>query len=124
MKHRSAILAVAVAALLAPLSAEAGCVSGAFSATFGQSAPVNIPITITDGVCNWSFTGGLNVTYESISIIRRPRHLTIAPRSSGYGMTIRVNRGYKGPDAFSLRACGRNRQGPGCFTVHFVATIR
>jgi hypothetical protein len=125
VRFSAALAGGTVLSLLAPFAeARAGCISGRFSTTFGQAQPVDIPITITDGGCSWGFTGGLNVTYESIAIVRRPAHLTITPLSNGFGMSIRVNGGYKGRDAFSVRACGRNSFGPGCFTVNLDATIK
>jgi hypothetical protein len=73
--------------------------------------------------CSYAIPGDSYTVYESITVVRRPQHLTITPNSNGFGFALRVRGGYKGPDAYTIRACGRSREGPGCVTIAFSVTV-
>jgi hypothetical protein len=119
------IVACVLAALgIATESAEASCRSGNFRFTFGQSAPVDTTLTMTQPSCNWTFGGGAYVSYESITVVRRASNLTVSPLSNGFGINIRARDGFRGRDAFSLRTCGRFRAESGCVTVNFAVTVQ
>ncbi|MGL4241946.1 MAG: hypothetical protein ACRCTI_12615 [Beijerinckiaceae bacterium] len=49
--------------------------------------------------------------------------MTVTPGSNGYSLNLRVNGGYKGPDAYTVRLCGRNASGRGCITIIYDVTI-
>jgi hypothetical protein len=104
-------------------SAEAGCVNARWSARVNGNPTINTSQTIDRGGCLFSYTGGLNVTYESLTVVRRPRHMTVTPGSNGYSLRLQVLNGYTGKDACTIRLCGRNQLGSGCMTIIYDLTI-
>jgi hypothetical protein len=74
--------------------------------------------------CSYAFPGDTYTLYESINVLRRPQHLTITPNSNGFGFAIRIRGGYKGPDSYTIKACGRGREGPGCVTITYNVTVQ
>jgi hypothetical protein len=105
-------------------SARADCVSQGLRFQFEDNRTLASLLTVTDGGCTRSFTGGLNVQYESITIVQRARNLAIAPTSNGFGYTLRVLNNYRGKDSFGIRACGTSQTGKGCVTINYDVTIR
>jgi hypothetical protein len=103
---------------------QAGCVSQGLRFQFEANQTLSSPLTVTDGGCTRSFTGGLSVQYESITVVQRARHLAIAPTSNGFGYTLRVLNDYRGKDSFGIRACGTSQTGKGCVTINYDVTIR
>jgi hypothetical protein len=73
--------------------------------------------------CSYAFPGDAYTIYQSVSVVRRPQHLTITPNSNGFGYAVRVRNGYRGADAYTIKACGRGREGPGCVTLTFNVTV-
>jgi hypothetical protein len=104
--------------------ARAGCVSQGLRFQFEANRTLASPLTVTDGGCTRTFTGGLNVRYESITIVQRARNLAIAPTSNGFGYTIKVLNNYRGKDAFGISACGTSQAGKGCVTINYDVTIQ
>jgi hypothetical protein len=73
--------------------------------------------------CAYAFPGDAYTIYQSVTVMRRPQHLAITPNSNGFGYALRVRGGYRGPDAYTVKACGRGREGPGCVTLTFNVTV-
>jgi hypothetical protein len=124
MIHRKTGLGLmAVAAALFATKAQADCTMMPWSGSFEANPVIAVPQTIRKGGCFFSYGGGLNVTYESMSVTRRPRHMTISPGSNGFSLNVRVKGAYKGKDAYTIRLCGRNNLGRGCITLNYDVTI-
>jgi hypothetical protein len=73
--------------------------------------------------CNHAFTGDAYTVYQSINVLRRPRNMVITPNSNGFGYSLAVRGGYKGADSYTIKACGRGREGPGCVTITYEVTV-
>jgi hypothetical protein len=73
--------------------------------------------------CAYAFPGDAYTVYETVTVTKRPRHLAITPNSNGFGFSLRVRNGYRGPDSYTIKACGRGREGPGCITLTFDVTV-
>jgi hypothetical protein len=123
MWHLKALLAC-IAVFPTAMEAEAGCVSSRWRSSFEQNSTVQVVQTVTDRGCRFSFGGGLSTTYESITVVERPRHMTVDPLSNGFGLRLLVQGGYKGPDRYAVRVCGTSRTGKGCTTVAYNVTIK
>lgn len=78
---------------------------------------------LTGDGCTTSFTGGLNVRYDSITVVRRARNLTITPTSNGFGFTVTKRGAFKGQDSYTLKTCGRGAGGSGCVTITYDVTV-
>jgi hypothetical protein len=101
----SRLLTVSVAALLTLTgAASAGCVAGAWTGRLNENSNVRTTLLVTDGFCSFTFRGGLNVTYDALTIVRRPQHMSITPGSNGFSFTLRVRNRYTGPDAIPRAA--------------------
>jgi hypothetical protein len=75
--------------------------------------------------CSASFRGGLSASFDSISVVRRAKHLTITPTSNGFGFTVaKRTRDYRGPDSYTLRICGSNNSRRGCVTITYDVTVQ
>jgi hypothetical protein len=80
--------------------------------------------TFSGDGCSTSFTGGLSASFESISVARRARHLTVLPTSNGFGFTVqRRTANYRGPDSYTLRICGQDGGRRGCVEITYDVTI-
>jgi hypothetical protein len=73
--------------------------------------------------CSYAFPGDAYTAYDSISVVKRPQNLVIAPNSNGFGFSVRVRGAYKGADSYTIKACGRGREGPGCVTITYNVTV-
>jgi hypothetical protein len=73
--------------------------------------------------CAYAFPGDAYTVYSSIQVVRRPQNLVITPNSNGFGFSLHVRGGYRGPDTYTIKACGRGREGPGCVTITYDVTI-
>ncbi|MGL4241944.1 MAG: hypothetical protein ACRCTI_12605, partial [Beijerinckiaceae bacterium] len=73
--------------------------------------------------CNYAFPGDAYTIYEQINVVRRPQNLVITPNSNGFGFSVRIRGNYRGPDVYTIRACGRGREGPGCVTITYNVTV-
>jgi hypothetical protein len=73
--------------------------------------------------CSASFRGGLNASFESISVVRRASNLTVAPTSNGFGFTVAVRGNFKGQDSYTLRICGQSNGRKGCVTITYDVTV-
>jgi hypothetical protein len=73
--------------------------------------------------CSASFRGGLSASFESISVVRRARNLTVTPTSNGFGFTVAVRGGFKGQDSYTLKICGQNNGRKGCVTITYDVTV-
>ncbi len=117
-------IAAASLLLLAAGPAAAECIANGVRFEFADNKTFHSRMTVTGKGCVRSFTGGLSVTYESITVTQRPRHMRVEPTSNGFGYTLTVLGGYKGPDRFALRTCGVGRTGRGCATIVYDVTIQ
>jgi hypothetical protein len=73
--------------------------------------------------CNHAFAGDAYTTYQSINVLKRPRNLVITPNSNGFGYSVMLRGPYKGPDSYTIKACGTGREGPGCVTITYEVTV-
>jgi hypothetical protein len=74
--------------------------------------------------CSYAIPGDTYTRFESITVVRRPQNLVITPNSNGFGFAVRIRGGYRGPDAYTIRACGVGREGPGCVTISFNVMVQ
>jgi hypothetical protein len=74
--------------------------------------------------CSYAFPGDTYTIYESVTVVRRPQNLVITPNSNGFGFALRIRGGYRGPDVYTVKACGRGREGPGCVTITYNVTVQ
>jgi hypothetical protein len=112
------------ALLMTAASAWADCTMTPWTGSFEQNPTFTIKQTIRTGGCRVSYRGGLNTTYESLTILRRPRHLQVSPGSNGFSLNLSIVGGYKGRDAYTVRLCGRSANRRGCFTLAYDVTVQ
>ncbi len=74
--------------------------------------------------CAYAFPGDAYTVYNAITVVQRPQHLVITPNSNGFGFSVRLRTAYRGPDSYTVKACGRGREGPGCVTIRFNVTVQ
>jgi hypothetical protein len=121
-RMRAWLLAAAgVAACTA--GARADCTMTPWSASMERDHTITVVQTIRTGGCRISYAGGLNVTYESLTVVRRPRHLRIRPGSNGFSLNVDILNNFKGRDSYTIRLCGRNPLGRGCATLIYDVTV-
>jgi hypothetical protein len=89
-----------------------------------ENATLATEQSVAEPGCSYAFPGDAYTTYNAVSVLRRPQNLTITPNSNGFGFAVRIRGGYKGPDVYTIRACGRGREGPGCVTITFNVTVQ
>jgi hypothetical protein len=65
-----------------------------------------------------------STSFESFSFPKPARHLTISVLPGGQGYAIAVRGGYRGKDAYTVRACGVESGRRGCVTVNFDVTVQ
>jgi hypothetical protein len=128
LMRKAGAVAAAVLSLACPALAQdhvnQPCRITAITFSFAQGGNHRTVQGFSGDGCSTSFTGGLNSTYESISVVARPRHLTITPTSNGFGFTVaRRTRAFKGKDSYTMRICGRNPRGSGCVRITYDVTI-
>jgi hypothetical protein len=100
-------------------SADAACQVSNVSFDLTANQTVTSTVSTDGGGCGITFRGGVNTAYTSITVTRRPRNGTIAPRSNGFAFNYQPRSGFKGSDAFAIKACGTSRGKPGCVTVNY-----
>jgi hypothetical protein len=89
-----------------------------------ENAVLSTEQSIAQPGCSYAVPGDTYTRYESITVVRRPQNLIITPNSNGFGFAVRIRGGYRGPDAYTIRACGAGREGPGCVTISFNVTVQ
>jgi hypothetical protein len=89
-----------------------------------QGEKLQSQVTLKTGdTCVHGYTSGVNVVYENVSIVERPKNGTLV---SAPGLTFRYTpkKGYRGSDRYALRACGTHASKKGCTTITFVADVQ
>jgi hypothetical protein len=89
-----------------------------------ENATLTTEQSVAQPGCSYAFPGDAYTSYESINVLRRPQHLVITPNSNGFGFAMRIRGGYRGPDSYTIKACGRGREGPGCVTITYNVTVQ
>jgi hypothetical protein len=103
---------------------EQPCIITPITFFLGAPRPYRTVQNFTGNGCSASFVGGLQSSINAITVVQRPRHLTITPTSNGFGITlVRRTSNYRGPDTYGLRICGRNEGQSGCATIFYDVTI-
>jgi hypothetical protein len=121
--RRLALAALAAGPCFACVNAaDAACQVSNIRFDLTANQTVASTVSTDNGGCGITFRGGVNTAYTSISVIQRPRNGTIAPRSNGFAFNYQPRPGFKGSDAFAIKACGSNRGKPGCVTVNYAVT--
>jgi hypothetical protein len=103
-------------------SADAACQVSNIRFDLTANQTVASKVSTDNGGCGITFRGGVNIAYTSITVTQRPRNGTIAPRSNGFAFNYQPRPGFKGSDAFAIKACGSNHGKPGCVTVNYAVT--
>jgi hypothetical protein len=118
-----------VAAAAAPAVAQPGtsdlvqCNTRLVRYVLAENAALATEQSLGQPGCAYAFPGDAYTRYETISVVRRPKNLTITPNSNGFGFNVRVRGAYRGPDAYTVKACGRGREGPGCVTITYNVSV-
>ncbi len=88
-----------------------------------ENAVLSTEQSLSQDGCAYAFPGDAYTIYDAVTVLRRPQHLSITPNSNGFGFSLRVRNGYRGRDSYTVRACGRGREGAGCVTLTFNVTV-
>jgi hypothetical protein len=124
----SRMIYVVLALFLSANAATALCRTRPFAFQFDQATPISAVAdsdTSSDpGRCLLGFSGGMTVSYSSITPITRPKSGTLEEHSSKLGWIYTPKAGFKGADTVSLRVCGTYEKNTGCTVVNFTITVR
>jgi hypothetical protein len=128
MRRLLAILALASSAALPAAAQPASgdlvqCRTRFVRYILAENANLATEQSLSGAGCAYAFPGDAYTVYNSVSVMQRPRNLVITPNSNGFGFSLQVRGGYRGPDVYTVKACGRGREGPGCVTLTFNVTV-
>lgn len=120
----SAVTAVLLATPTAAQDVDQLCRITPVTFAFERNQVLRTTQQLSGAGCTTSFTGGFNTRYDSISVAKRAKHLTITPTSNGFGFTVRKRGAFTGQDSYTLKTCGRGAGGSGCVTITYDVTVR
>lgn len=104
-------------------SAQAGCVIAPGVHFFPeQNDSVTYHVEVTKGGCGTQYRAGGQATFTSASVLQGPQEGTLrqlGPMKFHYD----PKPGYKGPDKYAIKVCGRGLAGSGCSSVHYEAAV-
>jgi hypothetical protein len=129
MRYAAAIV-VAVASVSSPAAAQpmtsdlVQCRTRFVRYVLAENAQLATEQSLAQPGCAYAFPGDAYTIYESVTVLRRPQNLVITPNSNGFGFALHIRGGYRGPDSYTVKACGRGREGPGCVTLTFNVTVQ
>jgi hypothetical protein len=101
----------------------AACITAPFRFDFG-SEKIRTALSMDQSDCSAGFGGGAYVKFDSLTFVRRPANLSIAPNSNGFSFTVKSRGGFRGQDQFTVRICGSNRDRAGCSEITYDVTVR
>jgi hypothetical protein len=125
-------LTAAACLLAAPAMAEAACTTQPVRFNLPENQTITTYQTVAQDGCETGFgiggdnrlLGASQAAFTEIRVMERAKNLTIAPLSNGFGYSITVKNGYRGPDRYTMRACGSNINGKGCVTITYIVTVQ